>query len=148
MEPSVVSVCISENKGEQKKEVPSVLLKEKHGIVGDAHAGDWDRQVSLLAEESVDTMRAKGLELQSGAFAENIVTRGVTLTALAVGTRLMLGDALLEVTRIGKECHSRCAIYYQAGDCVMPREGIFARVLQGGTVQAGDRIRILTPDQE
>ena len=143
MESSVVSVCISENKGEQKKQVESVLLRENHGIVGDAHAGDWDRQVSLLAEESVDKMRAKGLNLQSGAFAENIVTRGVALTSLPVGSRLTLGKALLEVTRIGKECHSRCAIYYQAGDCVMPREGVFAKVISGGVVKAGDPIRVL-----
>lgn len=143
MESSVVSVCISEKKGEQKKQVESVLLRENHGIVGDAHAGDWDRQVSLLAEESVDKMRAKGLNLQSGAFAENIVTRGVALTSLPVGSQLTLGSALLEVTRIGKECHSRCAIYYQAGDCVMPREGVFAKVISGGVVKAGDPICVL-----
>lgn len=142
MEASVVAVCISENKGEQKKPIDSALLKENHGIVGDAHAGDWDRQVSLLAEESIDTMRAKGLSLGSGDFAENIVTRGVALTALPIGSRLILGETLLEITRIGKECHSRCAIYYQAGDCVMPREGIFARVLKGGVVRAGDRIQL------
>ncbi|BCA79339.1 MOSC domain-containing protein [Desulfuromonas sp. AOP6] len=148
MEPSVVAVCISENKGEQKKPVDVALLKENHGIVGDAHVGDWDRQVSLLAEESIDTMRAKGLSLGSGDFAENIVTRGVALTALPIGSRLTLGEALLEITRIGKECHSRCAIYYQAGDCVMPREGIFARVLKGGVVRAGDRIQLQAGGRE
>ncbi|MCP3178298.1 MOSC domain-containing protein [Desulfuromonas sp. KJ2020] len=142
MEPSVIAVCISENKGEQKKPVDSILLKENHGIVGDAHAGDWDRQVSLLAEESIDTMRAKGLRLGSGDFAENIVTRGIALTALPIGSRLTLGAALLEITRIGKECHNRCAIYYQAGDCVMPREGVFARVLKGGLVRPGDPIHL------
>ena len=137
MTARVVAVNISQNKGEQKVQVSEVELREDHGIVGDAHAGDWHRQVSLLAEESIDRMRALGLELNPGAFAENITTRGVELVSLPVGTRFELGDALLEVTQIGKECHSRCAIYHQAGDCVMPREGIFARVLRGGRIQEG-----------
>lgn len=137
MNPQVVAVNISEKKGEQKVQVPEIELRENHGIVGDAHAGDWHRQVSLLAEESIDRMRALGLELDHGAFAENICTRGVELVKLPVGTRFSLGDALLEVTQIGKECHQHCAIYHQAGDCVMPREGIFAKVLRGGRVGEG-----------
>ena len=109
----------------------AVELKENHGIVGDAHAGEWHRQVSLLATESIAKMRAMGLDVDSGDFAENITTVGIDLVALPVGTRLAVGDALLEVTQIGKECHNRCAIFYQAGDCVMPKEGIFAKVMQG-----------------
>lgn len=144
MSGRIVSVCISANKGEQKTSVESVTLRVNHGIVGDAHAGDWDRQVSLLAEESIQKMREKGLELESGAFAENIVTEGVDLVSLPIGTRLRLGEALIEVTRIGKECHSRCAIYHKAGDCVMPREGIFARVIEPGEIRAGDEIRVLS----
>ncbi len=139
----VVAVNISENKGEQKVPVGSVVLREAHGIIGDAHAGDWHRQVSLLADESIDKMRQLGLDLDSGAFAENVTTRGIDLVALPVGTRLELGSTLLEVTQIGKECHARCAIYHQAGDCVMPKEGIFAKVLRGGEVQAGSVVQVL-----
>ena len=143
MSAQVVAVNISENKGVQKVQVAAVVLKENHGIVGDAHAGDWHRQVSLLAEESIDKMRQLGLELDPGAFAENITTRGVDLVSLPVGTRFELGSALLEVTQIGKECHQHCAIYHQAGDCVMPKEGIFARVLRGGEVQTGSGFQVL-----
>jgi MOSC domain-containing protein YiiM len=132
----VLSLNVSERTGEQKKPVPggSVTLGENHGIVGDAHAGDWHRQVSLLAAEDIDTMRGRGIEIGFGDFAENITTQGVDLAALPVGTRLYLGEAVLEVTQIGKECHSHCAIYGAVGDCVMPRRGIFARVLKGGEV--------------
>jgi len=112
----------------------TAVLKENHGIVGDAHAGDWHRQVSLLADEDIEAMRGKGVEIRFGDFAENITTRGVDLASLPVGTRLNLGPAELEVTQIGKECHSHCAIYRAVGDCVMPRRGIFARVLRGGEV--------------
>ncbi|CAH2031190.1 MOSC domain-containing protein [Trichlorobacter ammonificans] len=136
----VVAVCISEKKGERKKPVAEVTLRVDHGIVGDAHAGDWHRQVSLLAQESIDKMRALGLEVTTGDFAENITTSGIDLPALPVGSRLQVGEALLEVTQIGKECHTRCAIYYQAGDCVMPKEGIFAKVITAGTVRPGDRV--------
>jgi len=143
MTAQIVAVNISENKGVQKKPVAKVQLRENHGIVGDAHSGDWHRQVSLLAEESIDKMRRLGLDVDPGAFAENITTRGIDLVALPVGTRMTLGDTLLEVTQIGKECHSRCAIYHQAGDCVMPKEGIFARVLRGGDIQAGSVVAVL-----
>lgn len=140
MSAAVVAVCISENKGERKTPVASVELRENHGIVGDAHAGEWHRQVSLLASESIEKMRKMGLDVDSGDFAENITTQGIDLPALPVGTRLAVGEALLEVTQIGKECHTRCAIYHQAGDCVMPKEGIFARVIIGGVVRPGDAI--------
>ena len=136
----VVAVCISEKKGERKKPVASVELQVNHGIVGDGHAGDWHRQVSLLAQESIDKMRAMGLDVTTGDFAENITTIGINLPALPVGSRLQIGETELEVTQIGKECHTRCAIYYQAGDCVMPKEGIFAKVLTPGLIKPGDAI--------
>ncbi|SRR6266568_2687513 len=137
---TVKAVCISEKKGERKKPVEAVELRENHGIVGDGHAGDWHRQVSLLAQESIDKMRAMGLDVNAGDFAENITTVGIDLVSLPIGSRLQVGEALLEVTQIGKECHTRCAIYYQAGDCVMPKEGIFARVITGGVIKPGDGI--------
>jgi MOSC domain-containing protein YiiM len=137
----VLAVCISENKGERKKPVESVELRENHGIVGDAHAGEWHRQVSLLASESIDKMRKLGLDVDSGDFAENITTCGIDLVSLPVGSRLKVGETVLEVTQIGKECHTRCAIFYQAGDCVMPKEGIFARVITGGLIRPGDGIQ-------
>lgn len=140
---TVEAVCISENKGERKKPVEAVELRENHGIVGDAHAGEWHRQVSLLATESIDKMRKLGLDVDAGDFAENITTKGIELVSLPIGTRLQVGPALLEVTQIGKECHTRCAIYYQAGDCVMPKEGIFARVINGGVVRPTDRIAVV-----
>jgi MOSC domain-containing protein YiiM len=139
----VLAVCISEEKGERKKPVETVELREGHGIVGDAHAGDWHRQVSLLAQESIDKMRALGLDVNAGDFAENITTVDINLLSLPIGSRLQIGEALLEVTQIGKECHTRCAIFYQAGDCVMPKEGIFAKVIVGGAVRPGDAIRTL-----
>ncbi len=141
----VVATCISEKKGERKTPLEAVTLRENHGIVGDAHAGDWHRQVSLLAAESIDKMRKLGLDVNSGDFAENITTSGIELVALPIGTRLQAGETQLEVTQIGKECHTRCAIYHQAGDCVMPKEGIFARVICGGTVRPGDEVRVIEP---
>ncbi|MBE0577178.1 MAG: MOSC domain-containing protein [Desulfuromonadales bacterium] len=143
MPANVVAVNISECKGERKTSVSSVQFMEDHGIVDDAHAGRWHRQVSLLAKESIDKMRNLGLDVDSGDFAENITTQGVDLVALPIGTHVAIGEALVEVTQIGKECHNRCAIYHQAGDCVMPKEGIFARVLRGGVVQTGDDVRVL-----
>jgi len=140
MQGNIVAVCISSSKGERKTPVAAVELREEHGIVGDAHAGPWHRQVSLLARESIDKMRALGLDVTTGDFAENLTTEGVDLLALPIGTRLSVGDAELEITQIGKECHTRCAIYHQAGDCVMPKEGIFARVLRGGMVKPGDAV--------
>ncbi|MCK5250425.1 MAG: MOSC domain-containing protein [Spirochaetaceae bacterium] len=136
---SLVSLNISLKKGEQKIPVDQAELKPDHGIVGDAHAGDWHRQISLLADEDVETMRGNGIELNPGDFAENITTRGVDLSMLPVGTRLFLGETEIEVTQIGKECHHGCAIYQAIGDCVMPRKGIFAKVIRGGRITSESR---------
>jgi MOSC domain-containing protein YiiM len=132
-------VNVSERTGVQKTPVARALLKEGHGIQGDAHAGDWHRQVSLLADEDIQTMRGRGVELGFGDFAENITTRGVDLGSLPIGARLQLGSALLEITQIGKECHHGCAIFQAVGDCVMPRRGVFARVLRGGEIDNESR---------
>ena len=139
----MVSVNISEKKGTVKKAVPEIRLRLRHGIEGDAHAGDWHRQISLLAEESADKMRALLPDLQPGAFAENINTRGIDLKRLPVGTRLRLGETVVEVTQIGKQCHSDCEIKKVTGTCVMPTEGIFAVVVREGRVRKGDPIEIL-----
>lgn len=139
----IIAVCKSENKGERKVNVSSARLVENFGVEGDAHGGSWHRQVSLLAAESIAKMIDKGLKVGPGDFAENLTTEGIDLTALPVGAKLRAGDALLEVTQIGKKCHARCAIYEQAGDCIMPREGIFAKVLRGGVVSAGDNIDVV-----
>lgn len=139
---SVVAVCISEKKGTVKHPVPFIEIRKNYGILGDAHAGNWHRQISLLAEESVEKMKRSGVEISVGAFAENILTEGINLSTLPVGTRLAVGETLLEVTQIGKECHSDCAIRKQVGDCVMPREGIFAIVLEEGVIRPGDTIEV------
>lgn len=140
----VVAVCVSEKKGTQKEDVGEVKLIKDYGVEGDAHAGPGHRQVSLLALESANVMKEKGLDIDSGDFGENIVTEGLDLKRLRLGTRLKVGkDALLEITQIGKKCHDRCAIYYTAGDCIMPREGIFGVVQAGGIVRVGDEIKIL-----
>lgn len=138
----VVAVSVSSEKGERKSPVAAVELRAGHGLLGDAHAGSGERQVSLLAQESIDKMVALGLKFGPGDFAENVTTKGIDLLSLPVGSVLEVGEALLEITEIGKECHSHCAIYHQAGDCVMPREGVFAQVLEGGRVAAGDRVRV------
>ena len=141
----VVSVNISDVKGIRKHPVPYIDVRCHHGIEGDAHAGDWHRQISLLAEESIDTMRSIcPIELDDGIFAENINTRGIDLKHLPVGTRLRVGATELEVTQIGKECHSDCAIKKATGRCVMPTDGIFVIVIKEGRIQAGDEIEILT----
>ncbi len=144
MPGKIVSLNISDRKGVRKKPVGQVSLKAEYGIEGDAHASsEWHRQVSLLALESIRKMQEKGLDVKPGDFAENITTEGIDLLSLPVGTRLAIGDGIeAEVSQIGKECHTRCAIYYQAGDCVMPKEGIFVRILKGGRVKVGDAIRI------
>ena len=144
---NVVAVCISEKKGTQKRDIGICKLIEHFGLEGDAHAGKWHRQVSLLARESADIMRKKGLDIEDGDFGENIVTEGIELKSLPVGTVLKIGEGIIiKVTQIGKLCHDRCAIYYKAGDCIMPREGIFAEILAGGTIRAGDEITILEKD--
>lgn len=141
----IKAVCTSPAKGMRKKDAGEGLLVQEHGLQDDAHAGPWHRQVSLLAMESIDKMKALGLDVGPGDFAENLTTEGIDLVRLPIGTRLRIGaEAIGEVTQIGKECHNRCAIYYQAGDCVMPKEGIFIRVLNGGTVKNGDTIEVIS----
>ena len=142
----VIAVCISEKKGTQKTEVPEIRLIPDWGIENDAHAGKWHRQVSLLALEKIEAFREKGADVDFGAFGENIIVEGFDLRSLPVGTRFRIGDALLELTQIGKECHSHCAIYHQVGDCIMPREGVFTVVLEGGVVKAGDEIELIEAD--
>ena len=140
----IKAVCISEKKGQQKHPVDQIRLVPDVGIPGDAHAGNWHRQVSLLGTDSVARLQEKvRIPLFPGAFAENILCEGICLYRLPVGTKLRIGSAVCEVTQIGKECHADCAIRQQAGDCVMPREGIFVRVLEEGTAKAGDQIQII-----
>jgi MOSC domain-containing protein YiiM len=145
MSGTVIAVCVSKHKGERKKPVPSAELQQDYGIPGDAHAGPWHRQVSLLAMESIDKIRQLGLNVGAGDFAENITTVGIDLMTLPIGTRLAIGASILEITQIGKECHTRCAIYQQAGTCVMPTEGVFARVLQSGVISPNDGITVTRP---
>ena len=130
----IVSINIADKKGEKKIPIPEAVLKENFGIEGDAHGGVWHRQVSLLAREDVEEMIKKGAKVSYGDFAENITTEGIDLASLPIGTILNLGGAVLEVTQIGKECHEHCAIFRQIGDCVMPRKGIFTRVIKGGKI--------------
>ncbi|PKL08361.1 MAG: MOSC domain-containing protein [Spirochaetae bacterium HGW-Spirochaetae-7] len=130
----IVSINVSAGVGTRKDPVDGVELRMDHGIVGDAHARNWHRQVSMLADEDVESMRGKGVDLDPGIFAENITTRGVDLSSLPVGTRLFVGEAMLELTQIGKECHHGCAIFQAVGDCVMPRKGIFAKVIKEGWI--------------
>jgi MOSC domain-containing protein YiiM len=142
---TVEAICISKKKGIVKKAVDNATFKVNWGITGDAHAGDWHRQVSLLAGESIDTVKQTLPTLKNGAFAENIITRGLDLTKLSVGDRLQVGDSIvLEITQIGKECHnSGCAIKKATGDCIMPREGLFATVVTGGTITSADEIQVM-----
>ena len=137
----IVSIAVSRSKGTRKEPVEQAVLVKDHGIEGDAHAGAWHRQVSFLAMESIERAKASGLTVGFGDFAENIATEGIDWVKTPVGERFKLGGSVLvEITQIGKECHKRCAIYYQAGDCIMPREGVFARVLEGGIIRCGDEI--------
>lgn len=141
----IVAICISKKKGVQKRGVEQGNLIENHGLEGDAHAGPWHRQISLLTDESRFKMEEKsGLKLQAGDFGENILTKDINLNGLKIGNKLKIGkDTLIKVTQIGKECHDRCNIYYQAGDCIMPREGIFAEILKGGIIKKNDDIEVI-----
>jgi MOSC domain-containing protein YiiM len=137
----IVSIAVSKKKGTRKTQVQSADLLVNHGVMGDAHAGTWERQVSFLAVERIEECKARGLNVTFGDFAENIATEGIDWKGVPLGSRYRLGDSVVvEITKIGKECHKKCAIYYQAGDCIMPREGVFARVLKAGTVRCGDTI--------
>lgn len=141
---NIVSIAISRKKGTRKTQINEVTVIQDHGLEGDAHAGDWHRQVSFLSSESITKAKQGGLDVGFGDFAENFATQGIDWLKIPVGTQLKIGsDVLVEITQIGKECHKKCAIYYQAGDCIMPREGIFGRVLTGGVVRVGDGIEIL-----
>jgi MOSC domain-containing protein YiiM len=140
----VVAVSVSRETGEKKDNVPAVELAVEHGVVGDAHAGDWHRQVSVLAIESIEKMKARNIDVSPGDFAENITTEGLDVAALGIGARLRVGpDAVLELTQVGKECHQGCAIMRQVGTCVMPKEGVFFRVVSPGEVKPGDAVAIL-----
>ena len=139
----VLAICISKHKGTLKNEVSEANFIEEFGIEGDAHAGKWHRQVSLLAFEKIDDFRNKGGNVDFGAFGENLVVDGIELHKLPVGQQLQVGEVLLEVTQIGKECHDKCAIYYQVGECIMPKNGIFTRVLKGGKVKVGDQCTLI-----
>jgi len=145
MSGTLKAICISERKGERKIPLPKVALAQEHGLMGDAHAGPWHRQVSLLAAEDIATMRAKGLpDLKDGDFAENLITSGIDLASLGLGSRLRVGShAELSITQLGKVCHHRCAIYHQTGDCIMPSRGLFARVSQSGEIALNDPIEML-----
>lgn len=144
MKGKIIAVCVSSEKGTRKKNIGKSILVENSGLLNDAHRGDPIRQVSLLAWESIEKMRKKGLDVKEGDFAENLTTKGIDLLSLPIGTRVKAGETILEVTQIGKVCHTRCSIYYQAGDCVMPKEGIFTKVIKGGKVEINDNIEEVT----
>lgn len=138
----VLAVCLSEAKGTPKRNAGKALFVESHGLQGDAHAGSWHRQVSLLSHDRIQEFRARGAEVEHGAFGENLVVAGIDFRSLPVGTRLRCGEVLLEMTQIGKECHRGCAIFRRMGDCIMPREGVFARVLAGGIIKVGEELYV------
>ena len=144
----VLGICVSEKRGTQKKEVNEAILKENWGIEGDAHAGDWHRQVSLLSFEKIETFRERGADVDFGAFGENLIVEGYDLRRLPVGTRFRIGEAVLELTQIGKECHSHCEIYKKMGDCIMPREGVFTEVVKGGRIRKGDAVEMEAPSPD
>ena len=139
----IKGICISEKRGTAKHEIEEAILAKDWGIQGDAHAGHWHRQVSLLSYEKIEEFRKKGADIELGAFGENLIVSGYDFRNLAVGTRFQCGEAVLEMTQIGKECHSHCEIYKVVGDCIMPREGVFAKVLEGGTIKVGDELVIV-----
>ena len=144
----LIAICISEKKGTQKGPVESAVLRVNHGIEEDAHAGNWHRQVSLLGLEKIEAFRERGADVDFGAFGENLIIEGFDFRNLPVGTRFRIGDVLLEMTQIGKECHTHCAIYHLVGDCIMPREGVFAKVLEGGEIKPGDEVVEIPPAED
>ena len=145
----IVSLSISKKKGTRKTTVTEARLKKNYGLEGDAHAGDWHRQVSFLASENIQKSREGGLDVDFGDYAENIATSGIDWVSVPVGTRFKLGDtALVEITQIGKECKKKCAIFYQAGDCIMPKEGVFAKVLRSGVIRCGDAIEKVSDNHQ
>ena len=144
---NVIAVCVSEHKGTQKKNVGSAVFIENWGIEGDAHAGNWHRQVSLLSHDKIEDFRSRGAEVKDGAFGENLVVSGIDFRSLPIGTRFACNEVLMELTQIGKECHNGCEIFKKMGDCIMPREGVFARVLHGGTISVGDYLAVLPPEK-
>lgn len=138
----VIAVCTSPAKGTQKTDVGEGVFIEEFGIEGDAHAGKWHRQVSLLSYDKIEEFRKKGADVENGAFGENLVVKGIDFASLPIGTLLYCNDVILEITQIGKECHHGCAIFQKMGDCIMPREGVFARVIRGGMIKAGDEMTV------
>lgn len=144
----ILGICVSEKRGTQKKEVNEAILKENWGIEGDAHAGDWHRQVSLLSFEKIEAFRERGADVDFGSFGENLIVEGYDLRRLPVGTRFRIGEAVLELTQIGKECHSHCEIYKKMGDCIMPREGVFTEVVKGGLIHRGDAVEMEAPSPD
>lgn len=144
----VIAVCLSEKKGTQKKNVGSAVLVEDWGIENDAHAGKWHRQVSLLSHDKIEAFRARGAEVTDGAFGENLVVAGIDFRTLPLGTRFRCNDVVLELTQIGKECHHGCEIFQRMGECIMPREGVFTRVLHGGVISVGDELTIVEEESK
>ena len=142
----VIAVCVSEEKGTQKHKVKEAEFIEDWGIKGDAHAGKWHRQVSLLSYEKIEGFRERGAEVEDGAFGENLVVEGIDFRSLPVGTRLICNEVILEITQIGKECHHGCQIFQKMGDCIMPKEGVFAKVIRGGTIRTGDVMKVEEDD--
>lgn len=141
--PTVKAVCISKKKGTAKRNIKSALLIENHGLEDDAHAGNWHRQVSLLSYEKIEAFKAKGALVADGCFGENLIVDEIDFATLPVGTRLTCGDVLLEISQIGKECHDKCQIFHTMGECIMPTQGVFAKVLHGGQISQGDEMRII-----
>ena len=139
---TVIAVCTSTAKGTQKTNVNEAVFIEDYGIRGDAHAGEWHRQVSLLSYDKIEEFRARGADVENGAFGENLVVQGIDFRSLPVGTRLCCGDVVLEITQIGKECHHGCQIFQKMGECIMPREGVFAKVIRGGSISTGAEMRV------
>ena len=144
----ILAICISEKKGTQKKPIESARLVEEWGIEGDVHVGKWQRQVSMLSFEKIEAFREKGADLDFGAFGENLVVEGFDLSKVPVGTKFQIGEAILELTQIGKECHTHCQIYQTMGECIMPREGVFAEVIKEGIIRPGDVMRVEAPDED